>query len=647
MKKSQIKILSIVSVVFIVVLGIYMVLGPRNNMGSELLAHEQSLVEKQNYISSDISEEISENIQVYLDPYDIAPLSALVTFRTENDVSTKVTIKGMHNSPDLVKEYAASKDHMLPIYGLYADTNNEVIIEYGDKTETLNIQTDVLPEDFSSGTQTYVNEDYEELIADDFYFVTPASKGYTSAYDKQGNVRWYLTENLVWEIRYLKNGNLVLSNEKLVNPPYYTTGFYEMSMLGKIEFEYLVPGGYHHDLSELPNGNFLVASNDFEYGTVEDVFVEIDRDSGDVVRYTNLRDVLEVEGGKSENWVDFDWFHNNSIWYDEKTNSITLSGRHQDIVVNLDYDTSAINYIVGNSEGFSEDYKKYFLKPKNDLEWQYAQHAAKILPNGDLMLFDNGINRAKDESEYLDANDNYSRGVIYRIDQEQMTIEQIYEYGKARGSKYFSSYISDADYLGENHYLVHSGGVAFNNDNVLNSPPGLTEYTHLKSYTSEVYNDELIFELELNNNYYRAEKMNIYENSNPINMNHSSIKGSLNLTEPSLEKTSFFANVSDDKEVLEQYDIDITKESNRLKISGDFQKEDEVSIVLLKNFKMKEYKIRISERPYTAMCIVIFDNETQSVTQYINDIGLERGEYTILIKINGTLYSTNRRVAIQ
>ena len=39
---------------------------------------------------------------------------------------------------------------------------------------------------------------------------------------------------------------------------------------------------------------------------------------------------------------DYDWFHNNSVWYDKDTNSITLSGRHQDAVINIDYDTGEL-----------------------------------------------------------------------------------------------------------------------------------------------------------------------------------------------------------------------------------------------------------------------------------------------------------------
>ena len=44
------------------------------------------------------------------------------------------------------------------------------------------------------------------------------------AYDANGDVRWYLTENFTWNINRLKNGHLLISTERLVNPPYYTTG---------------------------------------------------------------------------------------------------------------------------------------------------------------------------------------------------------------------------------------------------------------------------------------------------------------------------------------------------------------------------------------------------------------------------------------
>ena len=183
---------------------------------------------------------------------------------------------------------------------------------------------------------TSVEADKENL-SNDLYFFTPSSKGYTCAYDVNGDVRWYLSSNALWDNARLENGHLLISTERLINSPYYMTGLYEIDLLGKIYQEYSLPGGYHHDYDELPNGNLLVASDDFNNpsGTVEDYIVELDRTTGNIVKTFDLKDVLPMEEGKSENWINYDWFHNNSVWYDEATNSITLSGRHQDAVITL------------------------------------------------------------------------------------------------------------------------------------------------------------------------------------------------------------------------------------------------------------------------------------------------------------------------
>lgn len=642
MRKHKYKIL-LSTLSIILILSIFSISRNTTAMNSEDTVEEINLVNKQNEIANKIKNEINTKTQVYLDPYDIAPLSALITFKTDNKVASKITIKGQNGSEDLVNNFEEASEHYVPVFGLYPDSNNIIILEYGDLREEITIKTDKLPDDFSIPLDTYINEDYKNILNDEFYFVTPASKGYTSAYDINGNVRWYLSENLVWEIRYLNNGNLVLSNEKVINPPYYTTGFYELSMLGKIEREYIVPGGYHHDLAELPNGNFIVASDKFEHNTVEDYLVEIERSTGKVIKEIDLKNILEVEGGKSENWIDFDWFHNNSVFYDEKTNSITLSGRHQDSVVNIDYETLEINYIVGDSDDYSEEFKKNFLTPTENTEMSYAQHAAKILPNGDLFVFDNGINRSKNYVDYLPAKDNYSRGVIYSIDEEKRTVTQVYQYGKERGSDYFSSYVSDVDYLAENHYLIHSGGVAFNNGEILNSPPGLNEHTDLRSYTSEVYNNELIFELLLPNNFYRAEKMSIYNKSTYESMDDGITLGSLDTVDYDKKSLSLFKPINNDPEFLESYDLDIKMESDRLVVSGNFQKEDKVKVVLYNTLSTLEYNVRISERPYTAMCIVVFDDKKQSVSKFINK-SEDLKTYTVLIEINNKLYTSNKKV---
>ena len=653
-KKRKKKIITIIiSIIVLIILGsiFYSYNNLRGKNGIDLTA---SLVTKQNAIEKTIKTNgyTIDNPKVLLDPYNASPLTALILFETEEEVSPKITIEGKDKLTTIETEFAKNTKHYLPIYGLYADYNNKVDISYtlsdGKKiTKQVEIQTNKLPDDFVLPTS--LKKDSSKLT-NDLYFFTPSSKGYTCAYDVNGDVRWYLSNNAVWDNTRLKNGHMMVSTERLVNSPYYMTGLYEIDLLGHIYNEYSIKGGYHHDYFELPNGNLLVASDDFnnESGTVEDYIVELDRTSGNIVKTWDLKDILNMEDGKSENWSNYDWFHNNSVWYDEATNSITLSGRHQDAVINIDYTTGKLNWIIGDSTNWSSEYQKYFFTPVGkDFEWQWSQHAAMITPEGYVFIFDNGNNKSKDSSKYVDASNGYSRGVMYKIDTDKMTIEQIYEYGKERGSSFYSPYISDVDYLSKNHYLIHSGGIVYVDGKNSNQPAGFSSNTTLKSDTVEVLNNKVIFEIVLPTNNYRVEKLSLYTENDYENTLGKRL-GSLGETKVSKKDNKFIKTVEIDDDYNNR-NITLTNEEDRLVISGKFKKGENVSFILRKGFTNNYYDQIISKKPYTALCVDIFTeeetNEGINITRYINKEGLS-GKYSIYIKINDKIYKTNNYIEI-
>ena len=604
-----------------------------------------SLVEKQNEKDYNTEGYTIDNPNVVLNPYDISPLSALVLFETEQEETVKVTIKGKDALTTYTHTFEAAKKHFLPIYGLYADKENEVVISYGKVSKTIKIKTDKLPDDISLPTS--VVKDASKLT-NDLYFYTPSSKGYTAAYDVNGDVRWYLTINSIWEVNRLQNGHLLLSTERLVNSPYYMTGLYEMDMLGKIYTEYSLEGGYHHDYYEMENGNLIVASDNFANGkTVEDYVVELDRKTGKIVKTWDISSILKHEDGKSENWSEYDWFHNNAVWYDKKTNSITLSGRHQDAVINISYDDGSLNWIIGDKTNWSEDYQKYFFTPKGkNFEWQWSQHAAMITPEGYVFLFDNGNNKSKIESKYVAASKSYSRGVMYKIDTENMTIEQVYEYGKERGSSFYSPYISDVDYLASNRYIVHSGGIVYVDGKNSNQPAGFSNNASLVSDTVELLNNKVIFEMKFATNNYRVEKMSLYAENEKYSNDKAVRLGSLGKTE--IAKKSFNLNlfVQDIDDDYNNKEISIAEEVDRFVFKGKFKRGTKVNLILYHDLTYTYYNVPVSKKPYTALCVDIFTEKEQqegiTVTKYINKEGLKEGTYQFLVEIDGKIYNTGR-----
>ena len=606
----------------------------------------------QQEIDQTLSQTIEEGIYsfdepyVILNPYQNSPLSALIAFSTNEEVSVTLTVPGLDEHSTFTQQFESSKTHLVPVYGLYADTLNQITLSLSDgQTKIIEIQTDPLPEDFTLPTDVYANK---EKLGNELYFLTPSSDGYTAAYDVNGDVRWFLTTKNVWDIKRLSNGNLLLSSDRPLAPPYYMTGLMEMDLLGKVYTEYVVETGYHHDAIELPNGNLLLAGNNPDKMTVEDYVVEINRQTGEIVKSWDLTTILPMDAAKSENWTEHDWFHNNSVDFDAIHNSIILSGRHQDAVISIDYDTGALNWIVGDPTGWPEEFQSYFFTPIGDnFEWQWSQHSAKVLPNNHLAIFDNGNNRSKDPYKYLDANDNYSRGVIYHLNTENMTIEQVYEFGKERGSSFYSPYISEIDYLGENHYLIHSGGIGSLNGNALNQPAYFTEGAILSSQTVEVLDNEVIFELDLPAHFYRASKLSLYSDINNYSLKLGQRLGTLGETKtlPTKVKGLRFNH----NELSEDYHIKLTKESDRLIMTGNFSEGQKVKLILNKLGDQRVYDVRITNTPYSAMCIDLFnpeqikDTDKLTITKYVNAQGLH-GTYEVYLEIDGVVYPLHQSV---
>lgn len=589
--------------------------------------------------------------KVVVNPYEISPLSAVILFKTDQPQAPEIKIIGKDELSTFEHKFEENTKHRLPIYGLYAGQKNKVELRVGDKVKHLEIETEKLPEKFPKVISVNAKKEY---LNSDLYFMTGSSRdAKTIAYDVNGDVRWYLTEKFGWEIKRSKqSGRLLLGTERIISAPYYNTGIYEVDLLGKIYNEFTLPGGYHHDYFERENGNLIVASGSFEEGrkTVEDIVVEIDRKTGEIIKEIDFTKIWPTNTGKSIAWSEYDWFHNNSVWLDEKSGELILSGRHQDAVVVLDYKSGELKYIIGSPDGWSDDMKKYFLKPEvDDFEWQWQQHAAKFLPNGDVIIFDNGNNKTKDAKKAVPAENGYSRAVIYRVDQEKMTIQQIWQYGKERGAEYYSPYISEADYLGENHFLVHSGGVNYKDGKPTNKPASIAGANQLKSYTTEVLDGQVIFELVNDQNNYRAEKMPIYSKFDQS----LELDKAKHLGRPM--KSQVRSNIPIDKakkadKEYQGYDIKLTREYDRLVMSGEFDKKDIVRLALVNEEKQLTYDMPVEKRgDSAAMCIDIMNydheksGETKRVTNYVNSNDLS-GKYRIYISVGDTIYDTAKEV---
>lgn len=608
------------------------------------IAESQSGLE-QSFTTVDAS---FDSPQVIVNPYKISPLTALVNFRTEKPVSVTVTIPGKDPLTTYTHEFPEAIEHRLPIYGLYPGQENLVTLQAGDRSVVIPITPDPLPKNIPKSLNVTKRN---ELLTNDLYFMTPSSPhARTMAFDVNGDVRWWLDGRYSWEIKRLQNGRLMLGSGKLIADPYYLASMYEMDLLGKVYKEYRTPG-YHHDYHERKNGNLIVAVNNLEREkgtTIEDTVIEIDRTTGHIEKTIDLTELLPQDVGKSLDWSESDWFHNNSVYLNEETDELILSGRHQDAVVNIDYSSGTLNYIIGSPDTWPEDMKQYFLTPVGDpFEWQWEQHAASFIPNGDIILFDNGTHRSKHKDTAVSASQNYSRAVMYRVNKEARTIEQIWEYGKARGHEYFSPYISDADYLGDNHTLVHSGGVSYKDGYVQNLPASLSGADTLRSFTTEVIDDQVAFELQTDTHFYRAEKMPLYyEKEASATLGGTSTVGRTPQSPAQRWILPDYAITLPDKTYADA-DISLTKADGQLVIKGTFHENDVVQLVLSNRNDTWRHRVPMKSEVFSnAACIDVFDTSLPKGDEVTvnHSFSGAYGTYAIFLQINGTLYRTGQHI---
>lgn len=445
------------------------------------LVDEQTAIEKQ--LKADSKDATLEKPYVKLNPYGTSPLTALLLFNTAEKMKITVEVEG-GNADTTIKSEVGSEyttEHEVAVLGLYADKANTVkisaVTQDGKKTEkTITIQTDKLPAEMPTIDVKTSDTKKMEQTGNQLTFITPSTK-YAYGVDSNGDVRWYSTKYNSHVFKELKNGHLLYLT-KYDNADDTYSLLLETDYLGKVYHAYSMTteaeseqsgssskSAIHHDAIELPSGNLLLTIND-DTKYMEDTMIEIDRQTGEVVKTIDLKDILPEEfykDYKARSDGKVDWFHQNAIWYDESDDSIIISSRSQDTVMKIDYDSTKIKWILSDKEGWPDSYKKYLLNPIGDnFKYPAGQHAVEILPDQDdnsdtvdILLYDNNevITRGDE-----DESGKYSEAVQYRINEKTKKVEMVFSFGKDLGEDYWTEIVGGARYMETTgNYLVNFG----------------------------------------------------------------------------------------------------------------------------------------------------------------------------------------------
>jgi len=300
---------------------------------------------------------------------------------------------------------------------------------------------------------------------------------YSAAIDAVGNEIWNTGNSQFVFYSMNSNGKLFGSQYS----PHLENNLPGIEFNSRNEIIWQEPNDHflHHELIQLPNGNYMGIVEESKYGpipaggswtpqfqgigyvadgeTIEfrwvgDRIVEWDSETGAEVwswstfDYFTMND-YDIHGGT---WMEayqanrYDWTHANALAFDENENTIYISSRHLSRVSKIAYPSGALLWNMGIELGSGD------IDFGNNLQFSF-QHSLQILPNKNIVILDNGnLSQSLFGTDYP-----ISRGLEIQINNNK-SAEIVWEYNLPQNLFGFAS--GNVQKLENDNYMITTVG---------------------------------------------------------------------------------------------------------------------------------------------------------------------------------------------
>lgn len=369
-----------------------------------------------------------EDPEISESPHNI--LSAVVTARILHAERAFLRYWQEESEISQTPEYSVSGGQIvIPLAGLKPDKNYQVrlVVKSAENQETssepLEFITGSLPSNLPSFTVEQPGTATPGYVLLGMTSADPAVGGIAIVINNSGEIIWY--RNLgeyVLDFQRQFNGNYTAYGNALGDPPRY----FELDLLGNIINEYRAMNNLptdSHELRLLESGGYSLLAVDLRemdlrpYGGCFDaevvgMVVELHRNGEapfiwntfDHFQITDAADDIPLHGDYVDPW------HGNAIDMDSDGN-LLISFRNSDEIVKIDSRSGAVLWRLGGENN-------QFTIINDPLNGFSHQHGVRRLPNGNILLFDNGNLHSPPQS----------RAVEYRLDEENLVAEMVWEY---------------------------------------------------------------------------------------------------------------------------------------------------------------------------------------------------------------------------
>jgi len=426
--------------------------------------------------------------KVVLNPYQTSPLSGLILVKTPEKTRVQLTVHGDTPATTIKQTVVGYRTaHSVGVLGLYAHRANRVTLRFTTKAghvakQTYTLTTGKRPHGIGTNTlktshpqQMALGKGHTKLT------FAVSSQGYTYGLDARGKIRWYSNQKISHVFKELANHHLLILTK--IDPTQHKyNALRETDYYGRVYRQYNFSGLFpsrqdthklatnsviHHDAIELPNHNLLLTVDDGSKKFVEDTMIEIDRQTGKIKKVIDLKRLLPKSAylkytGTHRPDGKIDWFHQNSMTYDQKRHELVVSGRNQDMIFAINYRTTKLKWILAAPEKLPQSYHKYLLKPTTpNYRYNGGQHAVQLIHQNahqgdtvELEFYDNNVPVTRGKTA---ASKKWSAGQIVTIDQLHRTVTKTWSFGQRLGQRNFTNIVGSSYAVGKGNTLVGFG----------------------------------------------------------------------------------------------------------------------------------------------------------------------------------------------
>jgi hypothetical protein len=446
-------------------------------------------------------------------PSASAPLAGLLHLTT--DVDSRLSVLVSDGTSTWERDfYDFTNVHAQILLGFKPGRTNTILVNAYDAHrnsctmgQALTFVTPALPSDFPTSKVLVDQPDRMEPGYTLFILQNRSTlNSYITLIDNLGDPVWYTLApgNFDVEVKQLGDGNLFLVDAGNL--------FREINMLGQTVNSWTPPATNSVDLHDgilTQHGTILfisqwsrvvsnfpssdtVSNAPLKTATIDDKpIVEISTNNGSVLNYWSPMDMLDPTRVTYLTYTDgdsrgVDNEHVNAVLEDTNDNSIIVSVRNQNAVFKFSRTNEQVKWILGPPANWSTKFMPYLLTPVGTpFAWSYGQHAPTLTPQGTLLLYDDGIDRASPFDPPVADQNNYSRAVEYEINETNMTVTQVWDSSQAGGDRLYTPIIGKAQWLPQRRnvlvtygYVTYINGVRSAPNSARATMVRVIEYTH-------------------------------------------------------------------------------------------------------------------------------------------------------------------------